>query len=743
MKNLLEYVSNVMMKWNWVIIGFWIVTLIFGIFYSSELQDRLTGGGWSVPGSDSEEAYHYVTESFETRDASSLTISIHHDDWVVEDDTYRQVLEQTTTALLEEPIVEQVYTWNHLEEGVRESFVAENGHTSIGIVELNIDEGFAQKYVPHIQERLTAIIDEEGFDVALVGTPAFWGEMNELSQEGLENAHLYALPIILMILIVVFRSAVSAMIPLFLSSISIVGTLTVLTFISLNMEMSVFVLDAALMLGIGVGIDFTLIFLKRFQEELQTSGENLHEAINQTMRDSGSSIVYSGLTIIGTMAALLFVEIAAVRSIAIGIIVVVTLLLLVGLTLLPALLSLLGKRVFALAIFPSKRTKRKSFSIVRQVMKRPVVYLISATIVLLVLSIPALDLKVATPDAQLLPENSDVRKGIVNIDHSFGEGYTSPIHVVMEVPKETVRSSENLEYIKQTEQWLSNVEHVESVQSIFSLFSVDDNEVLIQTLEETSELLTSDQQLMLDRYLSVDQTVVVFDVISKYSASSKETREIVDGIREEFVSQSSEWNVYVGGETAEGMDTSASLNDRLVPVLCLTLAFLFIILTVTFQSLVIPIKAIAMNLLSLGATYGILVMVFQWGWGSNLFGIEDFSYIQNFVPILLLGLLFSLSTDYEVFLLSRVQEAYHSGKSNRDSVEIGIMKSAPIISGAAVIMIAVFGSFAFAGVLPMQQLGLGMAVAILIDATLIRLLIVPATMTWLGKWNWWFPFKRR
>ncbi len=259
-------------------------------------------------------------------------------------------------------------------------------------------------------------------------------------------------------------------------------------------------------------------------------------------------------------------------------------------------------------------------------------------------------------------------------------------------------------------------------------------------LTENEAFLSSDEWMMLNRNLSEERNVVIFDVISNDYSSSEANREIVREIRND-VSSNEKWMVLVGGETAEGMDTSQSLNDSLAGVLAFTLALLFVVLVLTFRSLVLPLKAIVMNVLSLGATYGVLVVVFQWGWGSELFGFGEFGFIQSFIPILLLGLLFSLSTDYEVFLLSRVQEEYRKGISNEESVALGLEKTAPMISGAALIMVAVFGSFAFAGVLPMQQLGFGMALAIALDATVVRLFLVPATMKLVGEWNWWLPFR--
>lgn len=243
-----------------------------------------------------------------------------------------------------------MFTWVDADERLKEVFVSDQLDTSIGFIEMNVDEGFAQKALPGIQERLTDSIQASGFNVTVLGAPAFWGEMNQLSQDGLEKAHLYALPIIVFVLLMVFRSVVSSVTPLLLSGFSIIASLGVLYFVAQAMELSIFVLDAALMLGIGVGIDFALIFVKRYREQLDQTRGNPLEAVAETMGTAGHAILFSALTIIGAMSAILFVDIAAVRSIALGVIVVVFFLMVTSLTLLPAFLAIVGAKINALRL---------------------------------------------------------------------------------------------------------------------------------------------------------------------------------------------------------------------------------------------------------------------------------------------------------------------------------------------------------------------------------------------------------
>lgn len=381
-------------------------------------------------------------------------------------------------------------------------------------------------------------------------------------------------------------------------------------------------------------------------------------------------------------------------------------------------------------------------------MRRPVLYLVGSVVVLGAMAWPALQLQTSASDVRMLPEESVVRGGVELVQEEFGLGYSSPIRVVVE--SNNGGSLTDTEVQKQlntfTEQ-ITQLDNVESVSSYLSFFEGQQPEVVQGALGEGRSNLPVQVQTLVDRFISRDIQIIVIDVISNQYSSSEGSKQLVKQLRDTTIpavfGQTNTLNIVVGGETAEGLDVSNSLRASLIQVTIFTLILIFVVLLFTFRSILIPLKAIVLNLLSLGATYGILVMVFQWGGGSEIFGFGEFGNIQNFIPILLLGLLFSLSTDYEVFLLTRVKEEYDRTGDNEESVAVGLSKTAPMISGAAIIMIGVFGSVAFAGILPMQQLGLGMAVAILLDATIVRLFLVPATMKLLGKWNWWFPFQSK
>ncbi|MEC0089513.1 MMPL family transporter [Paenibacillus macquariensis] len=408
--------------------------MVFGGIYSGQLEPLLTGGGWGVPGSGSYNAYHAISEKFESRSTTSMSFVIQDTNNKVGSVAYSERVTAIKELLMKEEAIESVYTWLDAPEEMKAQFQNEQGNVTIGFIEMNIDEGFAQKVLPEIQERVSAKMQSHDVDVTILGAPALWGEVNAACQAGLATAHLYAIPIVILVLLLVFRSVVSSIMPLLLAGFSIAITMGVLSFIAKETELSVFILDSAMMIGIGVGIDFALIFVSRFREELLTSPLNIKKVISTTMYTAGHAILFSSLTIMGAMSALLFVQIAAVRSMALGIIVVVLFLLLTSMSLLPAVMSILGNKVNALSI-PKRLLSKKSkgwYNMSHRVMKRPVLYLIGSVIILGLLALPALELETSTPDVRMLSEDSGARKGVDTLQDAFGIGFPSPIQIVIQ-----------------------------------------------------------------------------------------------------------------------------------------------------------------------------------------------------------------------------------------------------------------------------------------------------------------------
>ncbi|WP_290063110.1 MMPL family transporter, partial [Amycolatopsis solani] len=339
-----------------------------------------------------------------------------------------------------------------------------------------------------------------------------------------------------------------------------------------------------------------------------------------------------------------------------------------------------------------------------------------AAAALLLLAAPAADLRTFTPDVRILPPSSSVRAGYDAVDEEFGRGTASPIVVVVR-GEEPLPGSAGGDEARRLHDRLAGLDHVRRV-------------------DPPSDLLEPALRPAAGHYLSADRRSIVLEVVPDDHASAESTRALLTAVRAATAELPGGLTAITGGETAEGVDANAAIEDRLPLVLLVLAVVTYLLLMLVFRAVFLPLKAIAMNLLSLAATYGVLVAVFQW----NLAG---FGYVQNFVPVLLLAILFSLSTDYEVFLLDRVREEHLAGASDVDSVAAGLTRTAPLISGAAVLMVAVFGAFMLAGILPIRQLGFGLAIGIALDATLIRLVVAPAAMRLMGRWNWWPSSRRR
>lgn len=733
-KKFLNKLAKQIIKLRYLIIFVWSLLIIIGLTFGLNLSDKLVGGGWDAVGSNSSVASELIDANFQTRDSSTLTLVYKNSEHHVTTIEYQNSLIEIINYLIDQEEIIGVSSILDNPNHINEELIGSDGHTTISTVYFGIEEDEAIKVIPEIQRGLVKLVGDNN-KATLLGLSALWAETSELSQQGIAKAQIYAFPIILLVLILVFRTVVSAIVPLVVGVAAILVSLGVLYFTADYTSLSMFVMDSAMMVGLGVGIDFSLIFVMRFKEELEKN-KDVKSAIIKTMETSGRAILFSGIIIAVAMSTLFIVDIKSVKSIALGIILVVLVLILVSLTLLPALLSFIGHNINKLKIsFLKKRKESKVwYHWAKSIMKRPIIYLAIGIGIHLVLTIPATDLKMATPDARMLPANSLVREGVDVIGDNFGVGFASPINVVLKSDNDKIIEDTNIGLISKFTLELSELETVEAVNSFLRF--IPNNYSLEEMLLDNNEMFTE----TLNHYLNESLNVSIVEVIPKYPAGTEETKELVNEIRNNYSSmlKAAGIDVFVGGETAAGMDGDKVMYDSLVPVIITTLILIFIILLITFRSIFVPLKAIIMNVFSLGATYGILVLLFQTEVGTYL-GIEVSGFIQSFIPVLLLSLLFSLSTDYEVFLLNRVKEEYDKSHNNEESVALGLTKTAPMITGAAIMMICVFLSFAFAGIHPIQQLGLGMAIGIFIDATFIRLLIVPTSMKLMGKWNWWFP----
>ncbi len=751
-----ERLASFLSRRRWFVTAAWVLLLAVSAVVSAPLADKLSGGGWTVAGSDSAAVAAALEDGFVGRGPSSVTVVVH-DTWY---DAGQPGFDARVTAALDEIAarpdleVESRVGYASTTGQLQQGFLGSDTSTAVETLGLRLPDGTARQVLPDVQAELEEIYAAQGLDVSLVGTASFWGEVNKLSEEGLAHAELLTLPLILLVLVMIFRGVVAALVALSVGITAILATFAVLTVIAGHYELSLFVQNTATMLGLGVGIDYSLFVISRFKEELGR-GRSVDEALAETLRHAGETVFFSGLTIVAAMSTLFLVPLGVIASISLGAILVVAFSVLAALLVLPVLLRLLGHRIGRLpgdaAAANGRHARRRTAQAASagrwerataRVMRRPVAFLGVALAGLLLLAAPAVGLETFTPDAQIVPASSPVRQGFERMQDEFGAGSTSPIRVLVEGEELAGAStSDAVTDLAQRLEALPGVDRVESALPLLTAVSPD--RPLAALAPSVRDALPVDTAAVIGHYVSDDATRLVLEVVPSGHASDPATRDLLEEVRDVAADTVTDagagLGVIVGGETAEGVESNAVIADSMPQVVGAMLLVIYVLLLITFRSVLLPLKAIAMNLVSVGATFGVLTLVFQHGFGVSLLGVDGTSAIQNFVPVLLLTLLFSLSTDYEVFLLNRVREEYRASGDNTASVASGMASTAPLISGAALLMVVVFGAFALVGLLPIKQLGFGMAVAIALDATLVRLVVVPASMRLLGDLNWWAP----
>jgi uncharacterized membrane protein YdfJ with MMPL/SSD domain len=556
-------------------------------------------------------------------------------------------------------------------------------------------------------ERLDA---EPGVEAAITGELTMDEDFGTLSEEDLQKGELFfGAPAALIVLLLVFGTVVAGVIPLVLALLSIFVALALTALVGQAFELSLFVTNMIFGMGLALGIDYSLFILSRFREERSQGREKL-DAIETAGATASRAVLFSGAAFVLAMTGLELVPNTIMRSLATGAILVGIVSVVAALTLLPAVLSLLGDRIDSLRVPYFGRTAAGAESrfwgrIVRAVMRRPVVSLVAAVGLLLAAAVPVLSLETGTAGISTLPERFESKRGFLLLNREFPGQTTEPVRIAVEGDSSSpeVRAA---------------VERLET--------ELGRREIFGEPATETSP----DGAL-----ISVTVPVAGDSVSAEAVAAVRELREAV--IPEVFAGSGAQ--AYVGGSTAEDIDYYDVMDAWLPIVFVFVLGLSFILLTIAFRSIVVPATAIAMNLLSVGAAYGLLVLVFVEGVGNELFGFQQVDIVEAWVPLFLFAVLFGLSMDYQVFLLSRIRERYTQTGSNEDAVSFGVGSTARLITGAALIIIAVFAGFARGDLVMFQQMGFGVAVALFIDATIIRSVIVPATMKILGRWNWYLP----
>lgn len=579
-------------------------------------------------------------------------------------------------------------------------------------VRLTDQDRWAEAVEP-LLEVVAAADGDPRFSVTMTGPGTAARDFVTMSEADLARGEAFGLPAALLVLLLVFGTLVAGLLPLVLALVCVPVTLAVAAVLGQVWDLSLFLVNMVVAMGLALGVDYSLFVLSRFREERQR-GAGLLEAVERAAGTAGTAVLFSGLSFVVALTGLLLVPDTVLRSLAAGAVVVGLVTAAAALTLVPALLSLLGDRFDALRVPLTHRARRTGEAtesrvwetIVRAVMRRPVVTLALTAGVLLLAAAPALDLRTGTSGIGTLPEGSAARAGFLALEESFpASGRADPALVVVDGPVTDPRVAAGVEQVRQR------------VEADPRYGPVD-----------------------VATHPSADLTVLTVSLPG--DPVGTEAKEAVRALRADVVAPalgSTGARAWVTGTTAFEADYGDLIGRWLPVVIAFVLGLTFVLLTVVFRSVVLPLKAVLLNLLSVGAAYGLMVLVFQDGHGAELLGLTQVDAIDPWIPLFLFVVLFALSMDYHVLLLSRVREHWARSGSTVDAVATGIGSTARLITGAALIIVVVFSGFALGDVVGMQQMGFGVAAALLLDATVVRSLVVPASMALLGRWNWYLP----
>ncbi|MEC0091232.1 MMPL family transporter [Paenibacillus macquariensis] len=572
--------------------------------------------------------------------------------------------------------------------------------------------------------------------VGVTGKSVIQYDVNQASRHGLKTAELIGLPIAFVILLFAFRGVVFAVLPLIIGMIGVTGTLGIMALIGTKIELSNFVLSVIPMVGLALSIDFSLMIISRFQEEL--SGRSVEQTLITSMRTAGRAVMFSALCVILGLLAIQFIHLPIFTTVALGAMVVLIISLFLNLTLLPALLGILGPFILATRQ-KSERGKKSKKTLTTgfwdrwslTIMKRPIVSTLIAMMVLLSCLVPIRHMIINIPDATSLPRGYESRTAAELYNTHFTSTSSSEVVAILEAKNATfitedwIRAYQWVKRLKQD----PGVIKIESVFDRLPLLMEQDSLRMLQNPIVMKKIEPMLQSVLNDNKMLIRMTI-------QGAAGSKIATEWLRNI--ESKGAEAELPLLVGGEAKYQQEIFDEISSHLVSILLFIGVTNFIVLCIAFRSILIPLKAIVMNLLSLGASFGILVFIFEKG----RLGLEA-SPIAVMIPIFVFGLVFGISMDYGVFLLSRMSEVYERTGDHVVAVTSGLSSTGRIITSAAAIMIAVTLPFAFADVIGVKQLGIGIAAAIFIDATIIRLILVPSLMVLFGRMNWWMPFQKK
>ena len=700
-----ERLARASSRHPWRIFAAWIAAIVVGLGLSvALLPGNLTTNGYVTGNPESKQAEDLVHSRFPPdRNGVDELIVVGSGSRTVDDPAYKAFVRRLVREGDASGVVYRASTYYGTHD---QALLSSDRHATVIGIQRQADV-----------DRLIGVVQRadgrDGFAVAMTGEGTVDHDFNELSQHDLKSGELgVGLPAAFVVLLLVFGTLVAGLVPLLMAAVAIIVALGLSAVVAEAFTLSVFVVNMLTGMGLALGIDYSLFVLSRYREERGRGRQEL-DAVAAAGATASRAVLFSGTVFVIALSGMLLVPSNVMKSLAVGAITVGIVSVLAALTLLPALLGRLGDRVNALRIpwlgrnIGAAEAEEGRFwgAIVRRVMRRPVVSLVAFTALLVALAVPALGLNLGASGVSTLPDRVASKQGYEALARDFPQMSSSPALIAVEGDARSPAAKAGIARLR-------------------------------------ARLARDPVFGRSDLRVSSDGRAAAIGVEVGGDKTGERALDAVRHLRDVEVPaafRGTHVRVLVGGDTADNVDFVDAMNRWLPIVFVYVLGLSFVLLTIVFRSIVVAATSIVLNLLSVGAAYGLVILVFRHGVGNGLLGFQRVDAIEAWVPLFLFSVLFGLSMDYQVFLLSRIKERYEQSRSTTDAVAYGVSSTARLITGAALIIVAVFGGFAMGDLVMFQQMGFGIAVALLIDATIIRSVLMPAAMTLLGPWNWYLP----
>ena len=685
-------------RWGGFVVRRAVVVLLVGLgitaaamFAGVGLEDKLSSGGFDDPASQSAQELTQERAAFGNNSIDVIAI-FTSPDLTVSDPAFRAEVEDTLAAVPSGD-VSAVSTYYRTQDP---AMVSHDQHATAVYLSL---EGESQNQFMDAYRAIRPTLTDSSLDVDLAGPFAVYSDVNEHTKDDLAMAELISMPFVLLLSLIIFRSVTASVLPVLVGLVTVLGARAAIAGLNQLTEVSIFAPNIITLIGLGLSIDYALFMVSRFREEIALHPDDTRHALLRTMATAGRTVMFSALTVAASMSSLLVFPQAFLKSIGYGGIAAVLVAMVAALTVLPATMALLGKRVDSLRIPFLQRgstvdNDHGAWSrLARGVMRRPILVAAGVVVVLLAVASPFLGVKWGSVDYRVLPADASAHQAAERLNTEFGPERSTANILVEDADAAAVAS------------YTDALKAVDGVVDVREVESHGDTTLLRAAWEGNSQ--------------------------------GEHSQDVVRDLRD--VPSPDGATALVGGLTADTVDLAASVRSHLPWMALIVVSVMLVLLFIAFGSVVLPIKAVAMNFFSITASFGVVTWIFSDGHLADLLGFTSSGFLDLTNPIVMLAVLFGLSMDYEVFLLSRVREQWDATHDNDVAVATGLQKTGRIITSAALLLAVVIGAFSLSGVVFMKMMGIGMLIALLVDATVVRALLVPATMKLLGRWNWWAP----